>query len=262
MKLKLLAVFAALPFLIFAQKSHRVTGYILDKNTAEALPFATVALLDAGKKFVSGTTTNETGGFQITLTKADTFYINAQYVGFQPLDTLLAAPGDQSSSNLMLLLVPKTGQLAEVTVSAEKTTGSVQMDKQTFSVAKLRNTTSGTGLDVLQRLPSVRINAEGKILMCGNAEFLVTVNGKFTNQTAADVLAQLPANTIENIEIISAPSASLDAEGKACIINIVTKQNLAAGWGILANANANGAARLNSTSSIFSLLSSSLEIEK
>lgn len=246
MKLKLLAVFAALPFLVFAQKSHRVTGYILDKNTAEALPFATVALLDAGKKFVFGTMTDETGGFQITLTKADTFYINVQYVGFQPLDTLLVAPGDRSASNLMLLLAPKTGQLAEVTVSAEKTTGSVQMDKQTFSVAKLGNTISGTGLDVLQRLPSVTINAEGKILMRGNAEFLVVVNGKFTNQTAADVLAQLPANTIENIEIISTPSASLDAEGKAGIINIVMKQNLAAGWGILANANASGAARFGS----------------
>jgi outer membrane receptor protein involved in Fe transport len=73
--------------------------------------------------------------------------------------------------------------------------------------------------------------------MRGNAEFLVTVNGKFTNQTASDILAQLPANTIESIEIVTSPSASLDAEGKAGIINIVTKKVDLDGWGLVVNTN-------------------------
>lgn len=251
MKLKLFIAFATLPFGLFAQKTMSVSGHVLDKNSAEALPFATIALLNAGKKLVSGTTTDEAGGFQISLARTDTFYLNVQYVGFQPLDTLLTAGGDRSALNLMLLLAPKASQLNEVTVSAERSAASFQMDKQTFSVAKLGNTASGTGLDVLQRLPSVTINAEGKILMRGNAEFLVTVNGKFTNQTATDILAQLPANTIEGIEIITSPSASHDAEGRAGIINIVTKQNLADGWGIAANANASGAARFGGDFTFF-----------
>ncbi|MDX2281584.1 MAG: outer membrane beta-barrel family protein [Saprospiraceae bacterium] len=243
MKSKLILTLLICPFVAFAQQSLQVSGHIMDKNTAEALPFATVALLDSGKKLVSGTTTDEAGSFQIALARRDTFYLKVQYVGFQSLDTLLMAKDDRSALNLMLLLAPNTGQLSEVVISSEKSVGSFQMDKQTFNVAKLGNITSGTGLDVLQRLPSVTINAEGKILMRGNAEFLVTVNGKFTNQTAADVLAQLPANTIETIEIITSPSASQDAEGKAGIINIVTKQKTAEGWGITANVNASGKAR-------------------
>ncbi|MFN3939141.1 MAG: TonB-dependent receptor domain-containing protein, partial [Chitinophagales bacterium] len=64
-----------------------------------------------------------------------------------------------------------------------------------------------------------------------------TVNGKFSNQSAADVLAMIPANMIERIEVISAPSAIFDAEGKAGIINIVTKSDQIAGWGFLINGN-------------------------
>lgn len=225
------------PFCILAQNSLHIQGNVLDKVAREGLPYATVALLDTDKKIVSGATTDEKGGFQILAKPADTFYIKVQYVGFQTLDTLFATKGGNTVLDVMLLLAPQTSELRQVTISAERATGSVQMDKQTFNVAKLGNTTAGTALDVFQRLPSITINSEGKILMRGNAEFLVTVNGKFTNQTAADVLAQLPANIIENIEIISSPSASLDAEGKAGIINIVTKQNIAPGWGIIANAN-------------------------
>lgn len=225
------------PLFVFAQTSLDIRGTVLDKVEKHALPYATVALLDTEKKIVSGATTDEKGSFQFSAKPADTFYIKVQYIGFQSLDTLFANQGKKVTFNLMLLLSPETSQLNEITIAAERLTGSVQMDKQTFNVAKLGNTTSGTGLDILQRLPSVTINAEGKILMRGNAEFQVTVNGKFTNQSAADILSQLPANTIENIEIISSPSASLDAEGKAGIINIVTKKSLGPGWGIVANTN-------------------------
>lgn len=232
-----------LPFCLLAQNSFDIKGTVLDKIAKEALPYASVALLDADKKVVSGTTTDENGLFQISTKAADTFYIKVQYVGFESLDTLFASSGSNSIFDIMLLLAPQTSALREVTIRAEKATGSVQMDKQTFQVDKLGNTAAGTGLDVLQRLPSVTINTEGKILMRGNAEFLVTINGKFTNQSAADVLAQLPANTIESIEIISTPSASLDAEGKAGIINIVTKRNMVEGWGIVSNTNLSARAR-------------------
>jgi outer membrane receptor protein involved in Fe transport len=237
MKVLEIIVLCFVPSLIFAQNSVDIRGSVFDKTANAGLPYATVALLDGGKKVISGTITDEKGLFRLSAKALDTFYIKVQYVGFQSLDTLFDAKGGNTNFDVMLLLAPQTGTLREVTIEAEKATGTIQLDKQTFNVDKLGNTTAGTGLDILQRLPAVTINTEGKILMRGNAEFLVTVNGKFTNQTAADILAQLPANTIESIEIFSTPSASLDAEGKAGIINIVTKKNIESGWGIVGNAN-------------------------
>lgn len=236
-KIVQISIFFFSPLLLFGQKNINFKGIVKDKYTKDALAFATVALLDRNNNIVSGATTDDSGNFQIVAAHTDTLFIQVQYIGFETLDTFLTSKSGSAIFNVMLLLSPQSNQIQEVTINAERVTGSVKMDKQRFNVAKLGNTAAGTGLDILQRLPSVTINSEGKILMRGNAEFLVTINGKFTNQTAADVLAQLPANMIENIEIISNPSASLDAEGKAGIINIVTKVNVSEGWGILANVN-------------------------
>ncbi|MFN4145103.1 MAG: TonB-dependent receptor domain-containing protein [Runella sp.] len=217
-----------------AQKNYTFKGIVSDKINLQPLSFASIALLDANQKVILGTTTDEKGQFELAVKVDDAIAFRVNYVGYQTLDTTLVL---SQNSRVMLYLMPQTQLLNEVRVSAEKAASQVQIDKQIFNAEKLGITTAGTGLDILQRLPSVTINAEGKILMRGNAEFLVTVNGKFTNQTAADVLAQLPANTIESVEILTSPSASADAEGKAGIINIITKRNMNIGWGIIANGN-------------------------
>lgn len=220
----------------FAQQVN-ISGTVKDKTTQQSLPFVTVAVLDTHNNIISGVKTNDTGFFKLTYKTIEKVQLKIQSIGYTSLDTVLVIKRYDIDHNITFYLTPSITLLNEITVSAEKNASSSKIDKQTFNVKQLGNTTSGTGLDILQRLPSVTINTEGKILMRGNAEFLVTINGKFTNQTAADVLAQLPANTIENIEIISSPSASLDAEGKAGIINIVTKKVNLDGWGIVTNTN-------------------------
>ncbi len=73
-------------------------------------------------------------------------------------------------------------------------------------------------------MPSISVNGEGEITMRGSNGFLVLINGKPVQTDPAVVLNQLPANSIENIELITAPSAKCDADGKAGIINITTKR--------------------------------------
>ena len=51
------------------------------------------------------------------------------------------------------------------------------------------------------------------------------LNGKPLQTSAEVILNQLPANAIQNIEVITAPSAKYDPEGTAGIINITTNQN-------------------------------------
>lgn len=238
-------IYSVLCFLLLctgleSQNNFEIRGTVKDKNAKESLPYATVVLLNSSRQMISGTTTNEHGSFQLSTRASDTFFINVQYIGFEPLDTMIANTGGKTAFQILLLLAPQLNEIKEILINAEKSTHGIRMDKQSFDAKRLGNVQGGTGLDVLQRLPSVTINTEGKILMRGNAEFLITINGKFTHQEAADVLAQLPANTIERIEIISTPSASLDAEGKAGIINIVTRIDIPGGWGVVTNANMSG----------------------
>ena len=56
----------------------------------------------------------------------------------------------------------------------------------------------------------------------GTNGFIVLLNGKPTQSNPTTIMDQLPANAISSIELITAPSAKYDPEGKAGIINIIT----------------------------------------
>lgn len=109
------------------------------------------------------------------------------------------------------------------------------MEKQVFKADQFEAAKGGTASDLIKNIPSISINAEGEITMRGSNGFLILINGKPTQVDAATILSQIAANTIENIEMITAPAAKYDADGKAGIINIVTKKGTSDGWSFSTN---------------------------
>ena len=77
---------------------------------------------------------------------------------------------------------------------------------------------------LLKNLPSVTIDGMGEISVRGSKGFTILINGKPTQGDAGAVLAQLPANALESVELITAPSAKYDPEGKAGILNIYSQE--------------------------------------
>jgi len=84
-------------------------------------------------------------------------------------------------------------------------------------------------------LPSVAVNAQGGVTLRGSDNFLVLINGKPTLVDGNTILSQLPSGNVENIEVITTPSARFDPDGKAGIINIITKKGTDDGWLFIAN---------------------------
>lgn len=83
----------------------------------------------------------------------------------------------------------------------------------------------GTAVHILQNTPSIRVDAEGQVTFRGSSGFAVYIDGKPGVFSGSQALEQIPAGQIENIEIITNPSARHDAEGDAGMINIVTKKH-------------------------------------
>lgn len=115
-------------------------------------------------------------------------------------------------------------QLNEVTVKAERSTVINKIDRQVFEANKFKSAQGGSGIDVVRNLPSVTVDSQGEINVRGSAGFVVLLNGKPFQGNATALLAQLPANAIERVEVITAPSAKYDPEGKGGILNITTKK--------------------------------------
>jgi outer membrane receptor protein involved in Fe transport len=136
---------------------------------------------------------------------------------------------------LVILLSPSNQLLESVTIKGVKPNMISTLEKQEFKANQFEVAKGGTAVDLLKNIPSVMVNVEGEISVRGSKGFLVLINGKPSQMDAGTLLSQLPANTIEKIEMITAPSAKYDADGKGGIINIVTKSGTNDGTSVSAN---------------------------
>ncbi|MBZ0198839.1 MAG: TonB-dependent receptor, partial [Ignavibacteriaceae bacterium] len=113
-----------------------------------------------------------------------------------------------------------------------------QIDKKVVDVSQMATVVSGNAADVLENIPSVTVDIEGNVSLRGSGSFTVLLDGRPSIIDAQDILQQIPASSIDKIEIITNPSAKYDPEGTAGIINILMKKNQNLGLSGVINANA------------------------
>jgi ferric enterobactin receptor len=223
---------------IVAQNSLAISGRLIDTLSTEPLSYAAVSLQSAAtKSLVTGQISDEKGVFKLETSKKEPFIIKIEYVGYRTKYIAVSLENANSVLDLgAIKLAPLSQLLESVTVSGQKQNIVATLEKQVFKTEQFETAKGGTATDVLRNIPSVSVNAEGDISVRGSKGFLILVNGKPSQVDAATLLAQIPANTIEKIEMITAPSAKYDADGKAGIINIVTKKGINDGISVTTNA--------------------------
>lgn len=232
---KLIALLQLL-LLFYGLQAQRYTlsGRILSQGNNLPVEFATLTILTKDSIVLTGGLTDSTGSYHIDGVGVKDPIVKAGCIGYQ---NYLFRPVLVNGTNILpdIFLPTEAKQIKEVRVQAAQQNTAVHIDKQVINAGQFQNAVSGTGLDVLKNLSSVTVNTEGQIKYRGSEGFVVLVNGKPSNRAAADILAQLPANEIASVEIITSGSAVYDADGKTGIINIITKKNLALGWNVTAN---------------------------
>ncbi|MFW5774367.1 MAG: TonB-dependent receptor domain-containing protein, partial [Tangfeifania sp.] len=78
---------------------------------------------------------------------------------------------------------------------------------------------------------------EGNVTVRGSSNFTVLIDGRPSVLSGSEALRQIPSSSIENIEIITNPSAKYEPDGNAGIINLVMKKNSLNGLSGLVNAS-------------------------
>jgi outer membrane receptor protein involved in Fe transport len=117
--------------------------------------------------------------------------------------------------------------LEAVQVTAERQV-TIAPDRNAYRTRDVAPAASSAS-EVLESVPSVQVDADGRVSLRGNENVVVQINGRPTPIAGAQLagyLKQLPANTIDRVEVVPNPSARYDPEGMAGIINIVLKQNV------------------------------------
>ncbi|HND88207.1 MAG TPA: TonB-dependent receptor [Saprospiraceae bacterium] len=116
--------------------------------------------------------------------------------------------------------------LKEVTVSGEASKVQLALDKKIYRVDKDNVAAGGTAEDALKNIPSLNVDIDGNLTM-RNAAPQIFVDGRPTNLS----IDQIPADAIDQVEVITNPSAKYDASGGgAGIVNIVLKKERKVGY--------------------------------
>ncbi|MFA8343773.1 MAG: TonB-dependent receptor domain-containing protein [Rhodothermaceae bacterium] len=216
-----------------------ISGTVIDNHDKKPLEYTNVVIFSKRtNKMVTGTITNKDGKFKLEKLMPGMFRIELKYIGYEKVivDSVKLTPKNKNLDVGEVYIKRAAFATEAVNVTAEKQAIQYKIDKKVINVDQESTTISGTATDVLRNTPSVTVDIEGNVSLRGSTNFTVLIDGKPTILEPSEALEQLPASTIENIEIITNPSAKYDPEGTSGIINIVMKKNKLAGLSGAVNA--------------------------
>ena len=214
----------------------KIKGIIVDKSKGVPVEFATIALFKRkDSTLVTGAVANAKGEFLLENLPFGRFFMKINFIGYKEIviDTIKIKPS-LLEVNLGKFKLPVSSEdLNEVEVSTDRGSMQLSIDKKVFNVTKDIINNSGSATDVLQKIPSVSVDIDGNISLRGSGNVTVLVDGKpsgITGSSRQAILSQIPASSIESVEVITNPSAKYDPDGMSGIINIVLKKNKANGF--------------------------------
>ncbi len=231
-----------------------ITGKVLNKETGEPMDFVNIQLFNAktGKPLPIGTSTDENGAFIIKGVADGKYIVKITNVG--SIDQEREANVTGGNVNLgSIKLADDAKLLQEVVVEGIRSQMRFELDKKVFSVDANIAAAGQSASELLESIPSVEVDQDGEVSLRGNSSVTVWINGKESGLTAdnrAQILEQIPAETIDRIEVITNPSAKYSPEGTAGIINIILKKDRKAGYYGSAEISANSRGGGNASANI------------
>jgi hypothetical protein len=212
-----------------------VKGKVLQASNKEPIPFATIALLNEDDStVVTGAAADERGAFTIKPVVYGSYIVRIGTMGFAPYFVNVKVNAERTLWELgTILLETGTRTLKEVTIVSQKKMFTMNKDSIIFTPDE-NFLPGGTGMELLEYVPGVTIDANNNITMEGKDKVKFYVDDKPIALTGMDYnsyLNNLPSFMIERIEVLKVPPDPVEAEqalveGRTNIryINIITRK--------------------------------------
>lgn len=232
---RLLTILLLLTVLLgITQAQNLITGVVYDANSEMPLDYANVVVYREGEEEpLDGTTTDEDGMFWLyRKVKAGDYKVTVSFMGYMDKIFKVHLAGKEVSLG-KIYLEEDSRALKEVEIVGQGSTMRFELDKKVFTVDQSITSAGASVTEVLENIPSVEVDQEGTISLRNSEDVEIWINGKpagLTAENRAEILQQMPADAIKEIELITNPSAKFSPEGTAGIINLVLKKDRKAGY--------------------------------
>jgi outer membrane receptor protein involved in Fe transport len=206
-----------------------ILGTLVDETSGRPLQAAPVEIRDADGSLVAGALTDAAGRFRIQGLAAGRYTLRASTLGYAAAEL----EGIEVEGGAVRRLEPvrlsiQAVELKGLTVTTERAEVRLEVDRTVFNARNAPGAAGGNATDVLRNVPGVDVDPEGQVSVRGSSDVVIQINGRtapFKGDALNMYLKQLPASTVDRVEVIANPAAKYDPEGMAGIVNIVMREN-------------------------------------
>lgn len=218
-----------------------ITGKVISESNSKPLPYANIFVKSKKTdKTVTGAIGKQDGTFKVEKAPVGKYYIEVKFIGYEKkvFEEIMITPRNKTIDLGVVKLKEAVTRTKTAVVTAERERVEFKIDKKVVNISTDIAAQGKTAAEALENVPSINVDVEGNVSLRGSSNFTVFIDGRPSVLDGNEILQQLPASAIENIEIITNPSAKYDPDGMAGIINVVTKQDMLKGLSGLLNVSA------------------------
>lgn len=198
------------------------TAKVVDEANSP-VPMSVVAVIDSNNNELCSAISDSTGKFILTLPKAaqgQWLYVKA--FGYHAYKERLAVAVKQS----LIQLSPEAVRLGDVTIQSDQLSVERKADRYTISNIYTSPLAAGHNIsDVLKYVPLINVDKDGELSILNKGHATIYINGRKSNINPKNI----PAESIEKIEVISNPGSEYPSTDRNGIINIILKKSDADG---------------------------------
>jgi iron complex outermembrane receptor protein len=253
----------------FAQSNGKISGTIKEGGNQQILKGASISLLHSSdSSLAKASITDKDGNFFFENVYQGIYFVTASCIGRKTVNSKsFVLSADKPTVVVEVLqLLPVDKDLKDVTVISKKAFIERKIDKTVVNVDASVTNAGSTAMDVLEKSPGVTVDKDGNISLKGKQGVMIMLDGKpsfLSGAELANLLRNMSAANLDQIEIMTNPSAKYDAAGNSGIINIKTKKNkqkgmngsLTLGYGQGVYAKTNNSLNLNYRNGKFNIFS-------
>lgn len=224
----------------YAQNNKTITvaGQVLDSETKEGVPQATVQLLSLpDSTYAAGIATNNNGYFALPKVAEGNYLVRISFIGYKTKFTPLKLTKNTPDINIgAVSLEPDAISLAEAIVTAEVAKVQAIEDTLVYNAAAYRTSEGAMLEELVRKLPGAEVDSEGNIKVNGKDVKKIMVNGKeFFGGDVATGLKNLPVDMVENVKTYDRRSDMARVTGiedgeEETVLDLTVKKGMNQGW--------------------------------
>lgn len=217
----------------YSQKTAIIKGEVKDENQ-KPLAATNISLYQLrDTTLIKTAITDKNGAYIFEGISESNYLIKIHALGYKKAEIKINTIGINPVTVPSITMLAEMNDLKEVTVTAQKLLFVQKADKLIVNVNASPSNAGANALEVLEKSPGITVDKDGNISLKGKNGIQIFIDGKPTYLSGQDLvnyLQNLQGTQLDQIEIMTNPSAKFDAAGNSGVINLKINKSNKAGY--------------------------------